>query len=261
MDPASLITPEGFTPAVEYCRVSPRPKIEGKEHDDRDSIPVQHERNQRYAALWNYHLRFRFEDPDSSATTFFQDRDVGKKVLDCFHEWDVHHLIVQRIDRLFRDTVDGLMQMIHWEKQGITVHFSDEGGNCINTSTAWGKRFFTMALADAAYWRDITAERTSTALLSYQRKGRRVSSQPCYGRMIDPIDPTRTLINDAEQRIIADIVALQKVGNGPYQIERLLNKDRVPARGKKWSAFAVKSILNRYWQDQEAAGLPSRLTG
>ena len=245
--------PSGLIPALEYTRVSPRPKHVTERmaksgeiiHDPRESIPIQHRRNDGYAAQWGFHLAFRFEDPDSSATVPLRDREVGRQMLECLRLNKIKHLIVQRIDRLFRDTMDGLAMAEYFAERKIAMHFSDEGGNSINTATARGKMFFTMALAECAYARDITAERTSQAQLDYVRQGRLVGAEAAYGKMIDPADPKRTVINPDEAPVIQAILSLDGEGKGTHQIAAILDSTGAPCRGKKWRARSVRKILER----------------
>lgn len=245
---------EFIPPAVSYLRVSPKPKHAQKDpEDDCNSIQVQKSRCERYAELWKYRIVREFIDPDESAGTALHEREKGKLLLEYLSKIDVRVLIVQRIDRLFRDTVDGLLQMSHWERQGVVVHFADQGGCTIDTGTATGRMIFTNLLGQATFERELTAERTSLAMLDYQRRGRRMGGVPPYGKMIDPADPDMYIDNPEEMRAIASMLELRNTGLKEWAIAKRMNDRKIRSRGAGWRGDTIRDILDRYDRDKKSA--------
>ena len=67
---------------------------------------------------------------------FFSSVGKGKKI---------QHVIALKLDRLFRDASDCLVQTKLWDKTGIGLHLLDMGGQSINTASATGRMFLTMS--------------------------------------------------------------------------------------------------------------------
>ena len=243
-----------LTPAVSYYRVSPKPlHAERPPDDDCNSIAVQKSSCERYANVWQHRLVRQFPDPDSSAGTALHERDKGKELLDYLQKTHIGVLIVQRIDRLFRDTVDGLLQMAHWDRTGVVVHFADQGGCSINTGTATGRLIFTVLLGQATFEREIIGERTSLAMLDYQRRGRRMGGVAPYGKSIDPNDPDRLIDNPVELKAIEAMLNLRAIGMREWATANSLNRMGARGcRGKQWTGETIRDILVRYDCDAKA---------
>lgn len=245
-------------PAVSYLRYSPRPvkvkaSVADLREDECDSIPVQKERCKRYAAMWGYEIYKFIEDPDSSAGTALQDREKGAELLKYVQTHQCDHIIVQRIDRLFRNTVDGLETMKFLTNQGIHVHFADEGGNSINTTTSTGRFIFTILLGRATYERELIGERTSIALLDYQRRGKRISKNAPYGKMFDPNNPDWMIDDPKEQNIIGIMLRMRESGWGSQRTATFLDKNGFKGRGYRWNPDHIAEILYRYDQDMRSS--------
>ena len=151
-----------------------------------------------------------------------------------------------KLDRMFRNAGDCLTTVEKWEKSGVALHVVDLGGNAIDTTSAAG-RFMLVVLAGAAEMeRNLTRERTRSAMAVKRGNGQRIGTVP-YG--YDLADDGATLVpNDAEQAAIAEIRSWRSQGWTLETIAAVLTERCVPTKtGKsvRWTHQAVARILRR----------------
>lgn len=226
--------------AALYVRYSPRPD------DLCESLEVQEDRLRKYFAYLNIPVGPVLRDPETSARHVpLAEREGGAELLRLTTGKHPECRIVGacRLDRLWRDVVDGILTLQLWQSSKVACHFADEGGQSLNTTTATGRFIVNVLLAKAAYEPDLSAERTSQAMLHHQSNGRSMSSIAPYGK-------TRIgkelVLNEEEQANITYIIELhRKHGMGQRAIARWMNASGYRARGKKWSHGLVGRILAR----------------
>jgi len=153
---------------------------------------------------------------------------------------------MMKLDRGFRDARDCLNTVEKWDHADVALHVIDLGGNAIDTTSAAG-RFMLVVLAGAAEMeRNLTRERTRSAMAVKRANGQRIGSVP-YGH--DLADDGVTLVeNTAEQAVIADIRSMRSRGLTLKRIATELTGRGVPTKtGKssRWSHQAIARILNR----------------
>lgn len=230
--------------ATSYNRFSPRRlKTSDSEllasGEDIASMEAQIETNLKYAMSRGLTIVTTLRDPFTSArTTPLFERPEGCKLRDLPRG---HHIIALKLARMFRSAVDGLTTLEYFEKRGVIVHFSDEGGVSLSTGTAKGKFVATMLLAVAEYEPGETAERTSKGMKHRQANGQRMTSAATipFGQMMDPHDPARTIQCFEEIDAINDAARLSERGLSLRAIALRIG----PIRGKILSAQSVKSML------------------
>ena len=84
---------------------------------------------------------------------------------------------------------------------------------------------------------------TRIALQKRKAEGRRVSGWPPYGfRFEDDM----TVLDEQEQKIIKLIKNLKNQKRNSNNIAFILNKQKIPSRGKKWWAASVRNICKLY---------------
>lgn len=163
--------------AVALVRFSPRPLPE-----EAKSLEVQSERIASYAARESLEIVETFKDPETSARrTPLAKRPGGAAMIAYVERHGIKHIIVQKLDRAFRDTLDGLQWLRRWKKQGVSLHLADQGGCAVNCSTATGELVMTFLLGVASFEPAQTAERTSQSMKHRQKNGQRMSSRIQFG--------------------------------------------------------------------------------
>ena len=128
----------------------------------------------------------------------------------------LHAVVLLKLDRGFRNATDCLTTVDQWEQKEVALHIVDLGGNAIDTTSAAG-RFMLVILAGAAEMeRNLTRERTRSAMAVKRANGQRIGGVP---NGFDVADDGTTLVpNDAEQSVVADIHAMRDKG---YTLKRI----------------------------------------
>lgn len=179
------------SPVVVYVRYSPRPKLRNESleasaaQEDAETIKLQIEACERYAAMKSLVITDIIRDPETSArkTPLFE-REGGENLKSLPRG---SHIICYKLDRMFRNTVDGLTTLEYFKERGIRLHFADQGGCTIDVSTAVGEMLTTTLLAYAAFEPRQTSERTAAAYKHLAKRGIVLTSRDCiqYGRRFD----------------------------------------------------------------------------
>lgn len=252
---------------VEYRRYSPRPnrcpscsKSARKQDttcmacgaplidpDDADSLRNQAAANERYMSHHGLVRSFLLVDPLTSArTTKLADRPEGGKLLELVTSGQVRHVVVQRLDRIFRSTVDGILCDELFREHDCTLHLADEGGCSIKTDSAVGRMLFRARLNFAEFEPDVIGERTSTGLQrrveSGQVAGFCLSSRagPPFGKQLDG----NCLIDHPEEQQILSLIRDHSTLT-PVALMEKLNADGIPYRGKRWTSRDVRRVRDR----------------
>lgn len=239
--------------AIVYARYSPRPE------DTCESLDFQADFCKRYFDFHGIKVDRVIGDPDTSARLIpLIKRQGGRELIKLTTGYKPEYTIVgaYRLDRLWRDVVDGNITLKLWQNHKVVCHFAAEGGCSVNTTTATGRFLVNMLLAKAAYEPDLTSERTSAAMQRHMANGWSMGGTPPYGKCHGPKKKAPngvwriTLIDEpTEQNIIAQIEGWREEGWTLRKIARYLNELNLPSRsGEEWTHVTVKRILSRRLQ-------------
>ena len=222
--------------AVVYLRVS---TADQAEHGV--SLDAQKERLTAYAIANGLEVAGILRESAISGTIPLADRPEGEKLTQMVSSGQVRHVIALKLDRLFRSAVDALSTTALWDKQGIALHLVDMGGQSLNTGSAMGRMMLTMMAGFAQFERDLTAERTTSALAHKKLNSQTYSPTP-YGK---DRDGERLTDNTQEQGIINKMRELRDDGFSLRGIAEHLNSNGIASKqGKQWYASTVSYILN-----------------
>ncbi len=218
-------------------------------HEQADSglgLEAQAERIRAYATLKGLNLSEIITDAGVSGGKPLAKRKGGQRLLDALRKREANAVLVLKLDRGFRNAGDCLNTVEAWDHAGVALHILDMGGNAIDTTSAAG-RFMLVVLAGAAEMeRNLTRERTKSAMAVKRANGERIGSVP-YG--FDLADDGVTLIeNPTEQAVIRDIKAMRAQGRFYRQIADALTDRGIPTKtGKssRWVHQTVARILSR----------------
>ncbi|HIE44241.1 MAG TPA: recombinase family protein [Candidatus Omnitrophica bacterium] len=166
------------------------------------------------------------------------NREGIQEILRLAKEKRINHLIVYKLDRLTRRTLD-LLTLIEevFKPNNVEIHSITEK---IDTSTAQGKFFLTIIGALSQMERDLISERTREALRYKISQGEPVGSPP-----LGYIAENKRLSEvEEELEIIRYIKKLRRKKLSLRQIANRLNEQSIPTkRGGTWYAGTVRYIL------------------
>ena len=156
-------------------------------------------------------------------------------------------MVMLKLNRMFRNAGDCLTTVEKLETAGVALHVVDLGGNAIDTTSAAG-RFMLVVLAGAAETeRDVTRQRTRSAMAVKRANGQRTGSVPYRSDLAD--DGTTLIPNEPEQAVIGEIRTMRAARWTLECIADELTRRSVPTKtGKsaRWTHQAVARILRRW---------------
>ncbi len=218
-------------------------------HEQADSglgVDAQAQRIRAYLTLKGLDLTNIITDAGVSGGKPLAKREGGQRLLAILKQRKASAVVMMKLDRGFRDARDCLNTVETWDRTGVALHVIDLGGNAIDTTSAAG-RFMLVVLAGAAEMeRNLTRERTKSAMAIKRANGQRIGAVP-YGH--DLADDGVTLVpSESEQAVIQEIKAMRSRGMKLQQIAKSLTGRGVPTktgRSRRWTHQAVARILNR----------------
>ena len=225
--------------AVLYCRVS---TIDQGENGN--GLDVQTERLAAYCALQGLEVAATFTDVGISGGIPLSDRPEGGKMLEFIKREKIGHVIVLKLDRIFRNAEDALRMSRTWDKSGVGLHVIDMGNQSVSTASPIGKLLFTMMAAFAELERNMISERTTAALQHKKRNGERVGCIE-YGYMLAS-DGKHLEPCPQEQKNIALILRLRDKGFSLRDIGSELVRRGIKNRFGRvaWHQNAIKSVVD-----------------
>ncbi|MFC1591217.1 recombinase family protein [Thermodesulfobacteriota bacterium] len=204
------------------------------------SLASQKAKIRAYAELKDLDLMEIIEDAGISAKNL--KRPGVQRVLGMARKKEIDAIIVYKLDRMFRSTVDALETTRRFDKWCVSFHSIQE---TLDTQSAMGKFFFTLTAALAEMERQLIGERTRCALQHKKQNGEKTGGDIPFGY---DLDATGVLImNPREQGAVSMIVDLRASGASLRAICSNLETGghRTKRGGNKWHPQTVKQILDR----------------
>src|SRR5947208_1903045 len=234
-----------MTQAILYARFSPRPSP-----DECNSVEQQLEHCRAYSIGHGYTVVAEHHDKDLSGGRA-DNRPGLQAALEAACRAKAV-LVVYALSRFARCTRDAIDLAERLNAAGADLAVIQEN---VNTRSPMGRFIFILFSALAQLEREQIAERTSTAMLRHQAKGRRMTRPDrCpYGWRPDPADLDRLAEDAEEQAVIARIRQERRKGRGLRAITRALDQARIGCRGGSWTHSTVRSILLRSAQLAEVS--------
>jgi site-specific DNA recombinase len=224
--------------AAGYVRVSTTEQTEGT------SLQAQENQVKAYCALKGIELVDLFVDAGVSGGKPIAERPEGSRLVELVISGEVQCVVVVKLDRAFRNTVDCLQTVTEWERAGVALHIIDLGGNSIDTTSPAGRFMLTVLSAAAEMERGMIRDRCNSGRASRKAQGYRVGEVP-FGFSL--ADDGRTLVeNPDEQRVLSVIHDLRSKGLSLRAIADELNRQGYKAKkGGAWKYGQVQSVLRR----------------
>ena len=149
-------------------------------------------------------------------------------------------LVSYSLSRLARSTKDliEISEMVAKKKADL-VSLSES----IDTTTAAGKMMFQMLAVLSEFERNLTAERTSSALQHKKATGQKYTNQTPYG--FEAIEGRLVEVKQ-EAEIVAEIQSARSSGTTLQVIADSLNGRGIPTKtGKTWAPATIHLLLKR----------------
>ncbi len=219
---------------IGYVRVSTEEQARGGV-----SLAAQEERIRAYCAAASLELVDLIREEGVSGSIPLAKRPAGSRLAG-LKKNGVRNVVALKLDRLFRNAADALVQTESWDKAGIALHLVDLGGSTVNTSSAMGRFFLSMTAAFAELERNMISERTTMALhhkrdhhqvyggtpLGFSRVGNRLEEDP------------------SEMAVVRRILDERRSGHSLREIAGTLNMEGVPTKtGARWYGSTVRWII------------------
>lgn len=219
--------------AIGYIRVSTE---EQAEHGV--SLDAQRAKIHAYCTLNDIELVSIFEDAGISGKRS-DNRPALQSALNTLRTGGASALIVCKLDRLARNTIDALTIADTLDKKGLALHSIAEK---LDTQSAIGRFFFTLTASLAEMERRQIGERTRAAMNHKRSKREFCGGDVPFGFKLE----NGRVIEDAqEQEIISLIDSLKLDGFSWSAIARELNARGVTTkRGSSWQAVQVQRTIH-----------------
>jgi len=216
--------------AIGYIRVST-----DEQAKEGVSLENQEQKIRDYCKLKDFEIIEIIQDAGISAKNL--RRPGVQKVLEMAQEKMINAVVVYKLDRIFRSTVDALETTKQFDKWNVSFHSIEE---TIDTKSAMGKFFFTLTAALAELEREIVGERTRDILQRKKANGEVYGNVPFGYKKFKG----KLLNNDAEQKIVHAVLGMRKKGLNYSMISRELNQAGFKTKkGNRWHPQTVKNVI------------------
>ena len=222
--------------AAGYIRVSTTDQIEGT------SLDTQERQIRAYAELKGIDLVAIYQDNGISGGKPIAKRPEGAKLAELIEAGEIDAVIITKLDRGFRNTVDCLQTIQVWRSRDISLHVVDMGGNAVDTSTSAGEFMLTVLAAAAQMERKRITERCNEGRRARKAEGKRIGEVP-FGFDLEP-DTNKLIENSQEQTTIELMRTLNSNGGSFRSIAAELNSQGIlTKKGRLWTHKQVANVL------------------
>jgi site-specific DNA recombinase len=218
--------------AVIYSRIS-------REDQSNYSLNAQIEDCKAYIERNAHELIEIYIDDGESAKDLLRPRiqdlmnDLKKNKFDLVICW--------KLDRLTRDTVDGLTLIINLFKKKHNVIFASVTED-IKTETSDDVMMLTIRLSLAQAEREKIRERVTMGQMARAKTGKRNTSAKPYGYNVG--EDLSLTIQEEEAEVVREIFGWYVSGHGRNKIATLLNDRHIPSpRGSIWFELIVGNVI------------------
>jgi site-specific DNA recombinase len=204
------------------------------------SLDNQKAKIEAYCQLKDLELREIIEDAGISAKNL--RRPGVQKVLKLARGKEIDAIVVYKLDRIFRSTIDALETTKAFDKWGVSFHSIQE---TLDTRSAMGRFFFTLTAALAEMERRLIGERTKAALAHKKSRNEKTGGDIPFG--FDLTAEGLLVKNEREQRVIRIIKKLHGEGFSLRRICRELEWEghRTKKGHAVWHPQSVAHIIKR----------------
>ncbi len=199
------------------------------------SLESQEQKIRDYCKLKDFEILEILQDAGISAKKL--RRPGAQRVIEMARNKMVDAVVVYKLDRMFRSTVDALETTRLFDKWNVSFHSLEEA---LDSKSAMGKFFFTLTASLAEMEREIIGERTRDVLQRKKANGEVYGHVPFGFKKFKG----KLLNNDGEQKIVQTVLGMRAKGFNFSRISRELNqKGFKTKKGNRWYAQTVKNVV------------------
>jgi DNA invertase Pin-like site-specific DNA recombinase len=231
-----------------------------------DSPETQKDIHKRYAEFNQLgEITATFIDPATSGKVDLEKRAAGKELLKAIRPGD--HVIISKLDRMFRRAKDCLVILDEFQAKGINLHVCDLMGGAINLSSPMGRFLIQILAAVAELERNYISQRTKDGLAAKKRAGKKSTRFPGYGRKwVKDKGPDGKLckmsVRDDDERDVMKSIVMWRMQANPFtweEIEAHLRKlEIINKEGRHWSQSRIRRACQAefklQYQENKARG-------
>ena len=203
------------------------------------SLDMQRAKIEAYASLEDMDLIEILADEGISGCSI-KGRPGIQKVLEMVKSRQVKAMIVYKLDRLARNTVEALQIAKLLDRNGVALHSITEK---LDTRSAMGRFFFTLMASIAEMERGIIGERIQAAMHQKRQNGEPCNGNPPYGHRIEDF---KVVPDSSEQKIIQRIHEIHAQGHTIWDTLAILTGEGLLNRkGKPFGKTQIHNILRQ----------------
>lgn len=221
--------------AFAYLRVSSIGQVDG------DGFERQRAMIQQYADAHDIRIEKEYQEPITGTVGIEHRKALMQLTVDA-ERLGIRLMLVERPDRLARDTLEALLILKKLQEQKIKV-IAAEGGLAMTPdemTDPTSKLMVQLMSMLAEYEKSSLVHKMRVARERVRRKTGRCEGQKPFGHY------------PREQMALGRLVELQQAGLNHQQIADRLNEEKVPTRrGTRWNRGTIYKILTRLRQEGE----------
>ena len=186
------------------------------------------------------------------------DRPNAQRLLKLIDSGEYEHLIVTKLDRMFRLTSDAIMSIEEMREAGVFLHIINMGGQSLDSSSAIGQFFLTIIASVAQLERGLIAERTKEAMNYLMSRGRKFT-RSIYGWNVNKNGRLKPNWNE-QSRIDFMYWQIKTNGATATMVAKMANKKGWKGKlGGEWYAQSVLNVIrNKFHTNRDRFEYPEK---
>jgi DNA invertase Pin-like site-specific DNA recombinase len=241
--------------AIGYVRVSTVRQVE-----EGNSIQSQIDELRNYANSRGLILLTKniVIDDGTSGGIPLWDRPNAQRLLKLIDSGKYEHLIITKLDRMFRLTHDAIQSIEEMREAGVFLHIINMGGQSLDSSSAIGQFFLTIIASVAQLERGLIAERTKEAMNYLMSRGRKFT-RSIYGWNVNKNGRLKPNWNE-QSRIDFMYWQIKTNGATATMVAKMANKRGWKGKlGGEWRAQSVLNVIrNKFHSNRDRFNYPER---
>jgi DNA invertase Pin-like site-specific DNA recombinase len=224
--------------AAAYIRVSGLSQVDGT------SLDVQRNQIETYCLLKKMELTHTYCDAAISGGKPIEQRPEGSRLMEAVRSGEINAIVVSKLDRGFRNTVDCLNTVDVLDKLGVSLHIIDLGGSSVDSQSPAGRFMLTVLAAASEMERGQIRVRCASGREKHRAEGKIIGGLP-YGFRLGT--DGKTLVEEPiEQEALLLIHGLKESGHSLREIATELNaQGYTTKKGGTWTHGHVQGVLRR----------------